>query len=236
MRSKKKSVTNSEVSFDLSISDLMSSLLMVFILFFIVILINSNQVLQSQSEKAKEYRDVQEEILQALKDEFSGDLEEWGAKINEEDLSIRFFNRDILFLPNSEVLRPEFQSILRDFFPRFISVLYPNHQDFIDEIRIEGHTAQDQEAAYLDHMRTSQGRTNNVLRFIITQELIEENTDADKWLKSKITASGFANSDPVMEEGIINQAESRRVEFRIRTNSEELIDELVEIAGASSGE
>jgi outer membrane protein OmpA-like peptidoglycan-associated protein len=85
-------------------------------------------------------------------------------------------------------------------------------------------------------MRTSQGRTNNVLRFIITQELIEENTDADKWLKSKITASGFANSDPVMEEGIINQAESRRVEFRIRTNSEELIDELVEIAGASSGE
>ena len=118
-------------------------------------------------------------------------------------------------------MKPAFKDILDDFFPRYLEVLgRPQYKEKIKEIRIEGHTNSNGE--YFSNMELSQDRTRSVLQYClgITSEY---NVD---WLRGGITANGLSSSHPVLRDGVEDKDLSRRVEFRIRTNAEEVLEEI----------
>ena len=223
-------------SFDLSISDLMTGLLMLFILLLMGVLLTLQQQRETYFEinkKAKNYLDLRNELYEELKIEFSDEMKEWNAVLDSETLSFRFINAqdetlgNVYFRPNSQVLEPIFENVLNDFFPRFVNIIYkPKYRKFITEIRIEGHAVNwldKYEYNYL--MNYSQVRANNVLRFVHGNRILT--TDQRVWLEEKFAANGFGSSRPIYrDDGILDDVKSRRVEFRIITDAERKIQEI----------
>lgn len=224
-------ISTNPLSFDLSIGDLMAGLLLIFILLLTSTLFILQKEFELKKNVAQEYRQGQEDIFQDLELEFSEDLEKWGAEIDPVTLSFRFKNPDLLFQPNKSELQTAFKSTLRDFFPRYITVLFPKYQFIIEEIRIEGHTAKDSTFSYLSHMELSQERTNEVLKFVLGQTTSNLSNAHVSWVHSCLSASGLAYSKPILVNGTEDWNLSRRVDFRIRTNSEKKIQELLALDG-----
>ena len=150
-----------------------------------------------------------------------------------ETLSIRFkkpFTQGNAAVPNA------FKNVLRDFFPRYIAILAkPEYKDGVAEIRIEGHTSGEwhREAtfdeAYFKNMELSQDRARNVLRYVLGIKR-REITQNKEWIKKNLTANGLSSSQLILNStGRENKAESRRVEFRVVTKSEKLINEIEEL-------
>ncbi len=249
MKSRKSRRELEPVNFDLSISDLMAALVMIFILTLSVMFIKlkeQTEVVVKQSQVAAEFREKQMALVAALREEFKDDLEDWGAEIDDKTLVIRFKEEDrdgnkISFEPDSAIVGTTFQDTLNDFFPRYISVLIKEEfRNDIEEIRIEGHTANpdgrySNPKGYSNSIRLSQNRANNVLFHVVETSL--RASDPIEWVRTHIAASGFAYAKPLLNsDGKADWTRSRRVEFRIRTNYEEVIDELVTIGRTGAGD
>ncbi len=208
----------------LTVSDLMAGLMMVFL--FIAV-----SLMRSAFEVAVDYRDSRMAINDALEKEFRDDLERWDADINTDRLSFEFTGPDVLFEAGSEVMRPRFEEILEDFFPRYVKTL-SEFLDSIEEIRVEGHTSSEwrnlpPEEAYFNNMRLSQGRTRSVLRHVVELPEVFKHRD---WIKRHMVAVGYSSSQIKMTPGS-NQEEkdaSRRVEFRVLTNADTQIRRIIE--------
>ena len=223
-----------ENPFSLSIGDAMAALLLVFILILSAILLELEETKEKQNLVITEYKNLKNEIYQELYQEFKDDLAIWGAELDQSNLSFKFNEPDVLFAPNSSVLKEEFTAILSDFFPRYISVL--RREKFIksiEEIRIEGHTSSEwiynasEDNAYIENMRLSQDRTRSTLDYVLMQI---QDQNARSWTKSLMTANGLSSSQLILNnDGSENKEASRRVEFRVRTDAEKQIDELLRI-------
>ena len=108
----------------ISISDLMSGLMMVF-LFIAISYMNSLQIHSRQIKKiAVAYQQLQEDLYKAIFNEFKEDLPRWNATLHRETLSIRFQEPDVLFKQGSCEVTDRFVEILQDFFPRYIKIMY----------------------------------------------------------------------------------------------------------------
>jgi len=74
-------------------------------------------------------------------------------------------------------------------------------------------------------MRLSQERTRTVLGFVVRLPSV---TDVwDSWLRERLTANGLSSSKLVVVGGVEDRDQSRRVEFRIRTDAEEQMDAIL---------
>jgi outer membrane protein OmpA-like peptidoglycan-associated protein len=223
-----------ENPFSLSIGDAMAALLLVFILILSAILLELEETKEKQNIVITEYKNLKQEIYNELYQEFKEDLVLWGAELDSLSLSFRFNEPDVLFASNSSILKPEFQRILNDFFPRYIRIL--RKEQFIkniEEIRIEGHTSSEwlytttEDFAYIENMRLSQDRTRTTLDFVLSQL---ENSETRNWAKSLITANGLSSSQLIVnKDNTENKEASRRVEFRVRTDAEQRIDDLLRL-------
>ncbi len=219
--------------FSLSTGDLMAALLLIFVLLLIGTMLKLQEEFDSKSDIAERYKELQLELYNDLYDEFEDDLEVWDAEI-DSTLTIRFKEPDILFDAGSSNLKSSFAEILNDFFPRYINVLQNDkYIEHIEEIRIEGHTSiegrngMDEQEAYFYNMKLSQDRTRSVLQYCLN--LLDGNTVA--WTRDRATANGLSSVKPIAQ----NQSESgrkqnRRVEFRIKTDAEEQIREMLRYA------
>lgn len=223
-----------ENAFALSIGDLMAALLLIFILLLSSTLLRLEKETEEKVNIAEKYVEVKRELYNNLFLEFKEDLPKWKAEIDSLTLSFRFQEPDILFKQGDHKLSDKFQEILADFFPRYISVLNKQKlREAIEEIRIEGHTSSEWSTqvegnkAYFLNMELSQNRTRAVLEFSLEQ--IIEN-DLKEWCRGKITANGLSSSKLVFENGNENKIASRRVEFRVRTDAEKRIDELLKLS------
>ena len=214
----------------LSVSDLMAGLMMVFMLISAgllqYVLIERDRV----HEIAVSYQENKKDIYDLLMEEFKEDLARWDASIDEEDLSVEFHSPDVLFGSGQTDIRPEFASLLDNFFPRYADILLRFRQS-IQEVRIEGHTdsvwagAETEIEAYFMNMVLSQGRTRSVLNYLLEMEDLEHSRD---WLKSTFSAVGFSSSRLILdEEQQEDRTASRRVAFRIVTNAEEQIAQII---------
>lgn len=215
----------------LSVGDLMSGLMMVFL--FIAIALMRNAFLERDKIKqvAVAYQENQVAIYHALKTEFNKDLNKWNADIDEDTLTFTFKSPDVLFKTGQFDLSYEYQQLLSDFFPRYMSVLEP-YKDSINEVRIEGHTSSvwnqfsTERDSYFKNMDLSQGRTRSVLEYVYNLETSEQYRP---WIKSNIAAVGFSSSKLIMNEtGAEDQDKSRRVSFRVITNAEIQIKRILE--------
>ena len=114
----------------MSISDLMSVLMMIFLFISIVYIRSVNLEKNKITSIARTYETTQVEITNDLKKEFTKNLQIWNAVFDSLALSIRFENPEILFKVGSAELNDHFKSILDSFFPRFIQILTdPKYKD-----------------------------------------------------------------------------------------------------------
>jgi outer membrane protein OmpA-like peptidoglycan-associated protein len=139
---KELNIKNDDESQWLPISDLMSVLMMVFLLIAVSYMLKVYQEKEKIEEVAIAYNKLQNELYDEISNEFSEDLKKWNAEIDKTSLSVRFKAPEILFSIGSSSMKSEFKTILNDFFPRFTEILYSDkYKNEIEEIRIEGHTS-----------------------------------------------------------------------------------------------
>ena len=221
-----------------SISDLMSGLMIIFLFIavsFMSRVVDENIQIKKQQETVENivttYEETKVSIYDDLYSEFKDDMKSWNMEI-DKDGTIRFKEPDIFFEKGKSDLKPEFEDMLDSFFPRYINLIYENHKDKVEAIRIEGHTSSEWEEnatkkeSYFKNMELSQDRTRNVLEYIMNIKSILKYED---WLIDKITANGMSYSKRVMNDDNTEDKEaSRRVEFKVITNSEETINEILD--------
>jgi len=218
------------------LSDLMAALMMVFLLIAITYMLKAEAKTNQIKEVALVYEELKQELYEDLYAEFREDLPKWKAKLDRESLTITFGEPDVLFESGKAELQPRFREILADFFPRFANILNsPKYRDGIEEVRIEGHTSSSWETtaseddSYFLNMRLSQARTSSALRYVLTLPEVRENV---AWLRQHVTANGMSFSRLILTpDGQEDVAASRRVEFRVKTNAEERISQIVEVSG-----
>lgn len=209
----------------ISVSDLMSGLMMVFLFIAVAYMYNMQNI-------AKSYVDTKKEIYNSLYVEFKDDLKkkDWSASIDPKALTITFNAPNIQFATNKTEIKQEYKNVLRDFFPRYLKVLM-QYQDNINEVRIEGHTdsrwfdAIDSNHAYFKNMALSQDRSRAVLEHVY---LLQSVKNYEKWMKENIAAVGFSSAKTIKNaDGTENDVASRRVSFRVITNAEKSINSML---------
>lgn len=213
----------------LSVSDLMAGLMIVFLFISIVLMRNAMMERDKIKEIADAYQDNKIQIYNALTDEFGEDLILWDAGINEADLSFNFNSPEVLFDVGKSSLNPKFEKILYDFFPRYLGVIQL-FKNSIQEVRIEGHTSSrwnnsvSIDEAYFKNMSLSQGRTRSVLSYVYNlPDIMEERS----WVKANIAAVGYSSSKLILSDEVEDSGRSRRVAFRLITNSETQILKII---------
>lgn len=227
------------------LADLMTGLMVIFMLIAISFMIKVKQealkaeqaAAQAEQEAVKVkkialiYNEVKLALYRDLYQEFSPDLPLWGAEL-KKDLTLRFKEPEVLFDTGQAMLKPKFTTILNDFFPRYIGILGSDkYRDYIEEIRIEGHTSSvwNQDTvdykAYFLNMALSQSRTRSVLSYVF---LLPEVQNQRLWLKKHLTANGLSSSKLIYHrDGTENKRVSQRVEFKVKLNADDRIAEIL---------
>ena len=226
---------NSQEAHWIPLSDLMTGLMVIFLLIAVLYMTKVEADADRIKTVAIAYSEIRDALYEDLHSEFQNDLGRWKAQILKNDLTIRFNEPEILFANGSSELKPEFQAILSDFFPRYVRILTsPKYRDAISEVRIEGHTSSDwtaqtsPEDAYFHNMELSQARTRTTLSYVLGLPTVA----ADRpWLTHYLTANGLSSSRPILDADHHEDSErSRRVEFRVRTDAETRIAKILEIS------
>lgn len=225
----------------LPLADMMTALMIIFM--FIAL----NFILQ-----IIEHTFIEEEIYNKLETVFENELENQEIELGP-DGSIRFNleTSEELFEDADDTPTPYFKSLLSEFLPKYWELIEsdPTYLNYIKEIRIEGHadprslfyksdTAKTPEVSFMNNLELSQNRARNVLKFLREQPFY---TQADSLKKEHMnflfTSIGFSSSRSLNSAGnyvyvdsnkTIDNAMSRRVEFRIVTSNEELTKKLAE--------
>lgn len=216
----------------ISLADLMTGLMMIFMLIAVAFMIKVEDEKYKIKQIAVLYDQVRLDLYKELMNEFGKDLPVWDAEITP-DLIVRFKDPEILFDTGKDVLKPRFQAILQDFFPRYVKIITSDkYRATVQEVRIEGHTSSlwsssvPAEEAYYKNMELSQSRTRSTLRFVLTLPQVAAQSD---WLRKNVTANGLSSSRPVLnKDGTEDVVRSQRVEFHIRTNAEGWIANIIE--------
>lgn len=133
--------------------------------------------------------------------------------------------------------------ILDEFIPRYIDILVQDTlRKRIREIRIEGHTddlkfANSPNDPFIDNARLSQQRSLSVLKYLREMPAIKDySPEQQKMLEFWFTANGLsygkaldANGEYTYISGKpIDRELSRRVEFRIVTDGDKVLESFVE--------
>ena len=216
----------------LSVSDLMAGLMMVFLCISIVMMRSMMEEREKIRALAQSYRANQLAIYQSLAREFEHDLPRWGASLDKDRLTIAFNNSDAMFQTGAAEMNREAQGVMQDFFPRYIAALKP-YLGSIRAIHIEGHTSSEWGGAgssrdnYFNNLRLSQNRSREVLRFV--QGQVPEGEVPG--MLALVAAVGYSSARPILRaDGSEDLEKSKRVAFRVITNSEAQIHRILEEA------
>ena len=183
-------------------------------------------IMSEQQQKLDDIIGVRADLVEDLSREFNNsDLK---VSVDETTGAITF-DASILFDYNKSVLKPSGKEFLADFLPRYADVLLsPKYKDNISEILIEGHT--DTEGNYMSNLELSQKRALAVAEYCLSDNSKILNATQLEEMRSLISATGRSYSNPIYDEnGKIDMAASRRVEFLFRLTDEEMVREMIEI-------
>ena len=224
----------------MSVSDLMTGLMVIFLFVAVAYMIE----VQKNQNVLTDYVDTKNQLHDKLVQEFAKDTAQWQMQVGK-DLSMKFNNPQVLFASNSYQLTPAFCSILDEFIPRYLDILLNKTdstlQQHIQEIRIEGHTddvrARDYgEDPFLSNVKLSQLRSYSVLEYIKNMPSYQNyKPEQLKKLEFWFTSNGLSYGKSVDKDGNytaltgnpIDRDKSRRVEFRIITTGDEVLENFV---------
>lgn len=233
-------MNNNKANLWVPLADLMTVLMVL----FLFLAISYMYVLQKKQEKQNEliivYGSTKDALHKDLDRTFGNEFKKWNVTL-DEDLSLKFINPQVLFPVGSAELTPYFQEILSEFIPRYFSiVLSDKYRNRIAEVRIEGHTDTRPISSagdpYMENMKLSQDRARNVLDFIRKQPYVQQLPPTDRaQLQFWLTANGLSYGRSVnssgefsfYNNGEVDESKSRRVEFRILTTSEEILEQAI---------
>jgi outer membrane protein OmpA-like peptidoglycan-associated protein len=233
-QAEQNSVAVAEESHWIPLTDLMTGLMVIFLLIAVSYMMQVEADAARIKNVAVAYSEIKDALFEDLNREFSKDLPRWKAQLLKNDLTIRFSEPEVLFATGSSELKPEFQAILQDFFPRYVKILTSaKYRDSISEVRIEGHTSSDWNGvtmadAYFRNMELSQARTRSTLAYVLSLPADQEQI---AWLRKYVTANGLSSSRLITDKsGVEDVARSRRVEFRVRTDAETRLAKILEVS------
>ena len=221
----------------LSVSDLMTGLMVIFLFISIAYI---SRVQQNQSVLT-DYVETKNQLHDKLVKEFEGDTLKWQMAIGK-NLSMKFKEPTVLFASGSYELTPRFKEILDEFLPRYFNILLNDSlKNNIQEIRIEGHTdnvpiPRYDEDPYIANVILSQQRALSVLRYLRKMPSYQQYSEEQRsLLEFWFTANGLSYGKAVDNAGnYINKSHneidkdmSRRVEFRIITSGDEVLENFV---------
>lgn len=221
----------------LSVSDLMTGLMVIFLFVAIAYISKVNE----HTEVLAEYIEARQKLHDKLVDKFKSDTARWEMTIGR-DLSLRFTNPTVLFHAGSWDLTPTFCNILDEFLPQYFDILLADSlKNNISEIRIEGHTDPTpfpslSSDPYIANVILSQRRSLSVLQYFRSMPAFRKYTsEQQKMLEYWFTANGLSYGRTLDIENqltydsgkAIDYGKSRRVEFRIITTSEKMIEDFV---------
>lgn len=220
----------------MSVSDLMTGLMIIFLFVAVSYMVK----VQENNTVLTDYVETKEKLHDKLVNEFAGDTLRWQMAIGR-DLTMKFKNPEVLFAVGKDEITPTFQAILDEFLPRYMTILLQDSlRNNILEIRIEGHTDDtwnDPKAdAYMENLRLSQKRAARVVEYFRAMPEYQNFSHKDKqqidyWL----TANGMSYGKALDNDGRfvqvsrkpINPDLSRRVEIRIVTSGDEILENFV---------
>ena len=223
-------------------ADLMTVLMVIFLFISLSYMGLVQFQKKQQDDIFNEYKLTKKALYSELNNTFKDNFKQWNVAIDSSDLSIKFNNPQVLFAQGSDIVNPNFQQILSEFFPKYLDiVLQDKYKDKISEIRIEGHTdtrpTSETNDPYIDNVILSQKRSMQVLRFV---RQLSAFTTLEKQKKSQLqfwlTANGLSfgrtldnnNNLTYYSKQKANEDFSRRVEFRIVTTSDKLVEKVLE--------
>lgn len=221
----------------LSVSDLMTGLMVIFLFIAIAYI---SRVQQNQSVLT-DFVETKNQLHQKLVREFEGDTLKWQMAIGK-DLSMKFKEPTVLFATGSYELTSRFKEILNEFLPRYFNILLNDSlKNNIQEIRIEGHTddvpiPHYDPDPYIANVVLSQQRALSVLRYLRAMPSYQNYTEEQRnHLEYWFTANGLSYGKAVDHDGEyilksrkpIDKDLSRRVEFRIVTSGDEVLENFV---------
>ena len=232
----KESSDNNWISF----SDIMTVLMIIFLFISISYMMQVKKEQATGDEIFKEFKATKEELYNELNTVFKNDFQKWEVQL-DKDLSIKFTNPDVLFLSGRTNIRPYFLGILDEFLPKYFDViLQEKYKDKISEIRIEGHTdmtpVSKSEIPYIGNLILSQQRSTAVMEHFISSKYYKSLQEHKRWwLLFNFTANGLSYGRTLDDnreytyntKNDVNKEFSRRVEFRIITTSDKLIDKVL---------
>jgi len=233
-------MSNKKENFWIPYADLMTVLMVIF-LFISLAYMGLLQMQKNQQDKVfKEYKETKENLYNELKNTFKDDFQKWDLEL-DKDLSIKFTNPEVLFPSGKSDITMKFQSILSEFFPKYLKVIMQDkYKDKIAEIRIEGHTDEvptlETNDPYIDNIKLSQDRSRKVMQFLRGLPYYKTlKAEQEQILQYWLTANGLsygrtldANKKlTIFSKQAIDKQKSRRVEFRIVTTSDVLVEKVI---------
>lgn len=209
-----------------SFTDLLTSVLLCFILIFIIMMVIKSFQIEEMKRTIDQIMGVRVDLIKDLNEEFSDSP--LSIEIDEKTGAL-IFNTDILFEFDSEVLKPEAFEFLDEFVPAYLDVLLASgYENYISEIIIEGHA--DQVGSYLYNLELSQQRAFSVAEYILSEDFPYKNIQDH--LQAKLTVNGRSFTEGrTDEEGNYSNQASRRVEFKFRLKDEEILEKTRELLG-----
>lgn len=210
------------------------------VIFLFVAIAYISRVQKNQSVLT-DYVETKNEMHDKLVQEFANDTVKWQMAIGR-DLTMKFKNPTVLFATGSYELTDGFKDILDEFLPRYFNILLNDSlSNKIQEIRIEGHTddvpiPRYDSDPYIANAMLSQQRALSVIRYFRNMPVYQKFTPAQQHqLEFWLTANGLSFGKALDSEGRFTQQSgkpidktlSRRVEFRIVTTGDEVLENFV---------
>lgn len=233
----KETSDNNWVSF----SDIMTVLMMLFLFISISYMMKVKKEKAQRDELFENYKATKEALYDELNTVFKSDFQEWKVEL-DEDLSIKFTNPDVLFKSGKTTIRPYFSDILNQFLPKYFEILLKDkYRNKISEIRVEGHTDNipapyyDKDP-YIANTLLSQKRSVEVIKHFRNMEYFKKlSIKKVRLIEYLLTVNGLSYGRTVDSNGTltiisnnaIDNEKSRRVEFRIITRSDKLIEKVL---------
>lgn len=229
-------------SFWIPYTDLITVLMIVFLFISIGYMAILQKQKKSQDKIFTEYRESKLSLYNELNEEFKDDFKKWDLELGK-DLSIKFTNPDVLFASGQSILTPKFQNILSEFIPKYLNIiLSEKYKNKIVEVRIEGHTDDVRRGItdddYIDNVALSQDRARAVLAFTRSLPYYKSLPyEREELLRFLLTANGLSYGRTLDKEKkftyetkqSVDKLNSRRVEFKIVTSSERVVNEVVKV-------
>ena len=224
MRIKLNKEENSENNiFWVTMTDLMTALVLVFIVLFFYTYITS---FSEKIERANEQQKASEALEETLK------KQNIDASINSITGVVKISDLE-LFELNSYELSQKGKNYLAKFAPAYLDSLFSNKylNENIDKIIIQGHTDSQtykgefsQDEQYMKNMELSLKRAYSVANYMINTPYNKNNGDK---LHKIVIVEGASYSNPIYTNGKEDYAKSRRVELKIVMKEKSKYKELL---------